>query len=149
MTIKRRLNAVIDRTYPAAQLRLLNSPNRIGPSNTKVKSSIFATAKCIYQFECVCGCKYIGRTDRRLDQRIREHIPDWIINQKSGVPRSAITKHLVNTAHRVDRFQSFTIINKQQYSTLLRFTEACSICRLKPVLCIQKQFVTPLRLLWG
>ena len=149
MTIRTRLNTTIQRTYPAAQLKLINSPNRIGPSNTKAKPSIFATSKCIYQFECICGCKYIGRTEWRLDQRIKEHIPDWLINNKSDTPRSAITKHLLSTNHKVGRYDRFTVINRQRYSKLLRFAEASSIRRFKPVLCIQKQFVTPLSLPWG
>ena len=129
--------------------KVFNKPVRIGPSNLKASIPIFAKAKCIYLFACNCGDSYIGRTDRRLDCRVKEHIPDWLINKKSGQARSAITKHLVSSGHTVDRYSCFQILNKQYHSSLLKLAEACYIRKLKPVLCVQKQFVTPLSLPWG
>ena len=148
-TIRKRLQATIGRSYPAAQLIWLNKSLKMGPSNTKNKPSVFATSKCIYKFECICGCKYIGRTDRKLEIRIHEHIPKWLIDKKPGIAKTAISRHLKTTHHVVDRYKSFSIINRQNHSKLLRFAEACSIRKLKPDLCVQKEFVTPLSLPWG
>ena len=32
----------------------------------------------IYSFRCVCGLQYIGRTNQRLDARIKQHMPTKI-----------------------------------------------------------------------
>ena len=151
--IRTRLNAMIQRTYPAAQLRLLNKSPKIGSSNTKVKKSFFAESKCIYQFECTCGSRYIGRTERRLDCRAREHIPAWLVNNGSGTAHTAVTKHVMSCDHidrnNIDRRKVFSIVNRQHSLTLLKLAEACLIRRLQPDLCVQKQYVIPLGLPWG
>ena len=69
--IRKRLKATINRTYPTAELRMLNKPSKIGPSNTKARLSIFAKSNCIYLFECTCGCKYIGRSNRQFGCRAK------------------------------------------------------------------------------
>ena len=148
-TIKKRLKASIERTYPMTTLKMFNKSNRMGPSNLKVPTPIFAKSKCIYQFACVCGDRYIGRTDRKLDCRVKEHMPSWLTNGKPGIPRTAITKHLVSSGHVVDKYQSFNILNRQRHPSLLRLAEAVLIRRLQPNLCIQKLYVTPLNLPWG
>ena len=36
------------------------------------------SSSLIYFFRCVCGLQYIGRTNQRLDSRIKQHIPTKI-----------------------------------------------------------------------
>ena len=110
---------------------------------------IFAKSKCIYLFECTCGSRYIGRSNRHLGCHAREHIPAWLINKKPGKPQSAITRHLLKSGHNVNQKESFKILNRQKSPWLLKLAEASNIRRLKPNLCVQKEFVTPLRLPWG
>ena len=79
-----RINNALQRAFPAARLQLLNTTNKIGSSNLKDQVPIGCKSKCVYQFECVCGDKYIGRTDRNLIQRMKEHLPAWLRNNGDG-----------------------------------------------------------------
>ena len=153
MMIRKRLNATIQRTYPAARLRLLNRSRKIGPLNTKIKKSIFAESKCIYRFECTCGCKYIGRTDRKLENRVKEHVPPWLLKNRPGKPKTAICKHLMSTHHHENVIdfcsQTFSIACRQRTFKFLKLAEACLIRRYQPDLCAQKEYVETLGLPWG
>ena len=46
------------------------------------KESLATTTKIsvIYYFTCACEAMYVGKTTRRLTERITQHIPDWISN---------------------------------------------------------------------
>ena len=39
-----------------------------------------AFSNVIYLFTCACGHKYIGKTTQRLDNRIKQHIPEYLVN---------------------------------------------------------------------
>ncbi|VDP96509.1 unnamed protein product [Echinostoma caproni] len=67
----------------------------------KDKLLVEKTSFCIYQFVCSCGTTYIGRTTRRLAERIREHHPSWLSRGLKKPGGTAITAHLVETEHRV------------------------------------------------
>ena len=110
LLMKRRLGAAIKRTYFAADLILLHKTARVPCTPRKEPISPLAKSNVIYQFTCTCGLQYIGRTVRRLCNRISEHIPKWLIVSGNGVTRSAITKHLHESGHVVDPKSAFRII---------------------------------------
>ena len=35
----------------------------------------------VYQYVCHCDCRYVGHTSQRLQDRIKQHIPQAIKNQ--------------------------------------------------------------------
>ena len=146
--VKRRLNKAIRRTYYAAKLVFLNTTKRALQQSGKDRSPILDTSNCVYQFECVCGSKYIGRTERRLSTRMMEHLPKWLNTAEFKVPKSAITKHLVDYAHDIEAKKSFTVVSKQRNRKMLAIAEACAIRIYKPALCIQKEMVVNLNLPW-
>ena len=99
-------------------------------------------------FMYIRGSTYIRRTERILSTRIFEHLPKNLILNGSKLPTSAIGRHILDSGHVVDRNQSFKIIARMKNSQLLRFAEASAIRRIKPDLCVQKEFVVHLALPW-
>ena len=146
--IKRRLDAAIKRTYYSAQLVFVEETTRVPTTPRKDPVSLFARSNVIYQFDCVCGCRYVGRTSRHLGTRVNEHIPKWLTTSGFGLPKSAITKHLHQTRHVVNVGEAFRVIFQPKRKANLHVAEAVAINRLCPDLCAQKQFITTLELAW-
>nr|VZI33431.1 unnamed protein product [Spirometra erinaceieuropaei] len=61
-------------------------------------------------------------------------MPKWLLKAENKVPRSSITKHLVDTGHTVDPMVAFKVLFRATTGRLLRFAEAAAIRRRKPEL---------------
>ena len=157
--LKKRIKASVQRTFMAADFRLLTSTIGLPLPPIKIPTSITATSHCIYKFTCSCQKTYIGRTDRCLIDRIKEHVPQWLammiaqrpnVNQSvDRIPASSIGKHLLETGHVIDKNCSFEVIFRDQKPKSLMYLEAIAISRLKPQLCVQKKLFITLKLPWG
>lgn len=155
----KRLVSAIQRTYCAAEAVVINRTRRLLLPSVKEEEPIGAKSHCIYQFLCNCGVSYIGRTDRALDSRMKEHLPNWVqraVNQPPSddtcsrkPPASSIGRHILATRHQINPSSAFQILLRHPNSRLLRFAEAAAISRIKPALCVQKQLVVNLRLPWS
>ena len=111
--MSKRLDVALRRTYTATKSVLLNQTNSLLLPAIKTSSSGLESSHCIYKFSCSCQETYIGRTDRRLETRVNEHIPKWLCSstkRRDSVPASSIGKHLLETGHRVQISSSFTVI---------------------------------------
>ena len=134
-------------SFPAAQLKISYATYSILPQLVKDKLPGLTT--------CSCGASYWGRTTRRLSARIKEHHPAWLIKVRTGNIRSAIVQHLVDSGHRINPDQAFSVYYQVpsnlhgpvKFRTLC-MAKAVGIRILKPVLCIQKQISHPLFLPW-
>ena len=131
------------------------------------------TSNVIYLFDCACGHNYVGRTTQRLEERARQHVPAELVadaalsrvtvRRKPGRPKfempqlritksaSAITKHLAASSECrsvvcANALKHFKILAKGRSANHLSILEALFIARLKPALCIQKDFVRTLEL---
>ena len=109
----------------------------------------------IYQFKCICGATYVGRTTRQLSKRIKEHQPRWLRLGGRGVVSSSIVAHLLESGHSIEAERSFTIIyrvpmngSKASRFRTLAMAEAISIRLLKPELCSQRNLCESLNLPW-
>ena len=98
---------------------------------------------------------FLGCTTRRLSPRVKEHHPAWLIKGGTGNIRSAIVQHLVDSGHRINPDQAFSVYYQVPFNLpkpvkfrTLCTAEAVGIRMLKPVLCIQKQISHPLSLPW-
>ena len=145
----------VESTYYAAKLNTIFRTSKAIRSHLKDQLPRFATSFCVYSFECSCGASYIGRTSRRLSERINEHHPAWLRNGLSKSSCSAITTHLVDSGHSITRDSCFKGIHRvpSRYSRiaklrLLCVAESIFIRLVNPILCIQKQSVRTLRLCW-
>ena len=151
----KRLSAAVQSTYNAAEIRVINRTQRLPLPSIKGEQAVGAKSHCIYQFTCDCGDSYIGRTDRCLSSRIKEHLPQWVQRTIENGPQaevthkqpaSSIARHLLTTGHRIDPNRSFKILLSHHNPNFLRFAEAVAISRLRPPLCVQKQLCVNLRL---
>ncbi|KAA3677536.1 uncharacterized protein DEA37_0006102, partial [Paragonimus westermani] len=51
--------------------------------------------------------RYIGRTTRRLSERIREHQPVWLTRGSTRPCSSAVATHLIESNHLINQTESF------------------------------------------
>ena len=131
---------------------------RLPISPVKIRIPIHATSHCIYQIHCSCGVSYVCRTDRCLNDRIREHVPRWVerhlmsqidnVNRANRTAASSIARHLIESSHQVDLESAFSVVYRATKSRDLKIVEAVAISRLKPELCVQKKLFVTLRLPW-
>ena len=109
-----------------------------GKSPTNQRSNV------IYKFVCHCESVYVGKTIQQLQQQIKRHVPRTFINgTKSPKLTSAIGQHLESSLVCRQQYSDdrFTIITRGRGQFHLDVLEALYIQTLKPVLCIQKQYV--------
>ena len=154
--VSTRIQRAIDRTFPAAKLCLISTPQRIFQLCVKDKLPMLATSMCIYQFTCSCGAGYIGRTSRKLSKRISEHYPPWYVKGQLKASKSSILDHLIDFEHIIDPKTAFKVIYRTNCKLprglrlrQLAIAEALAIGLEKPNLCIQKKIIQPLLLPWG
>nr|VZI37539.1 unnamed protein product [Spirometra erinaceieuropaei] len=153
--VKRRLKTAITNAFPAANLRVCFTNSPLLRLGGKDRLPLQATSMCIYSFTCSCGAGYIGRTTRRLEKRVREHIPAWLGKGEKKSISSSILAHLVDTNHRVDAKEAFQIVyrtpagfSKGLRQRVLATAEAVAIRLANPVLCCQKTLTQALCLPW-
>ena len=95
--IKRSLKAC----YSAASLRVSYTTTCMMRFSSKAPLPTLSRSKVVYQFQCLCGKRYVGRTEQRLADRIKQHVPSLFRTGNSNRKRpnaeaqsSAIAKHL-------------------------------------------------------
>ena len=139
--ITQRLSSAVQSTFNAAEIMLINRTQTLPLPSTKGNQSVGAKSHCIYQFTCDCGNSYIGRTDRCLKSRIKEHLPKWVLRAvESGpqtettrrLPASSIARHLLTSCHKVNPDNAFRVLLSHPNPTFLRFAEAVAINNLRP-----------------
>ena len=119
----------------------------------------------IYKYKCNCDSRYVGRTSQRLQDRIKQHVPQWLIQQLTRPGRSqphrscrrndttpdydsAIGQRLLENDqcalnYDIKRFSIFATVRSSFHLNLL---EAAYIKTRRPVLGRQKEFVYALKL---
>ena len=109
----------------------------------------------VYKYSCCCGEQYVGKTSQVLAERIKQHIPNKVMEKnqakhiKTEKTDSAITKHLKESTNCIPtdpqaRFQTLAKARNKQHLDIL---EALFIRKLSPSLCKQKEFIGPLHLI--
>lgn len=154
--LTRRLTKAVQTTYFAANLVLSFHSVPIVKLRLKDRLPNCDASFCIYSFECSCRASYIGRTTRRLSERISEHHPAWLRHGEMKTITSAIVGHLADTGHRIEQTNAFQVVYRvpKQNSSglrrrLLSIAEAVCIRIRNPDLCAQKRFVRTLSLPWS
>ena len=69
----------VNSTFYAAKPIILFQCNRIPKASPKDPISNKGSFGVIYKFTCGCGDSYIGRTNRDLETRIKEHLLRWLL----------------------------------------------------------------------
>ena len=110
---------------------------------------MLATPNVVYKLNCgICQKQYVGYTVRRLEDRAREHIPNWALAGLNKIARSSVTEHITNENHLCSWKDSFEILYRARNRKMLKYAEATAIRILKPCLNVQKDFDYQLKLAW-
>ena len=77
--ITQNLRSAVQSTYGAVQLRTIFRTSQMLPNAYKDTLPKFQKSNIVYMFKCNrCDCEYVGKTSRRLVDRIEEHVPSAI-----------------------------------------------------------------------
>ena len=161
---ERTLKNIIDKTFFIAKLRCVFSTKTILPPTPKESLPAFSSSCVVYDFNCECGSRYVGRTSQRLSDRIKQHVPN-AIRQKPIPTRkqpkrqcastttvncdSSIGRHLLSNKTCAEAYNEsrFRILSKCRSSYNLKIKEAVYIKLNNPNLCKQKEFIFNLALI--
>ena len=143
--------------HPACVIRTVSRTQHLIPSYGKGKLTRQYESVCIYNFTCVCGARYIGRTTRQLSKRIKEHHPAALSKGTVKSINSSILQHLVDSCHQVDPWTKHSIymyqippkLPKCVRTKLLFIVESIAMKFHKLDFCKQKQLINTLNLPWS
>ena len=166
------LNKSVSLCFYAVHLRMVYSTLTILPAIKKDVLPIQNSSNLIYKFTCNrCESGYIGKTIRRLGDRIKEHVPKPLRNNNTqntpniniqptrklrprkqtkyttttipSYARSSIGLHLLENPLCAKEYSndSFKILSKARHGFHLDVLEAIFINNHKPILCKHKDFV--------
>ena len=140
-------------TYNAAKIGIISKTQKLLLPQIKGDQPTGAKSNCIHVFTCNCGSSYISRTNRWLDPRIEEHLPEWVERVTgtgfvAGIarrfPASSIEQHVLTSGGRTDPGNSFMNLLSHLIPHVPHFAEAVAIKRLYLLLCVQKQLLVNL-----
>ena len=151
--------------YGSASTRLIFTSKRMLPVARKDVLPAIQKSFVIYEYKCHCDSPYVGRTSQRLQDRIKQHNPQWLRRQLTCPRRSqphrsckrkdtkpdcdsAIGKHLSKNYQCALNYDDkrFSILATARSSFHLNFLKTAYIKTQRPVLCKQKEFVCILKL---
>ena len=151
--VSKLVNSAINSTFNSVVLRPVFYSKQILPCSQKDALPSLQSSNVIYQFECAqCDRVYVGKTTRRLQQRIVEHVPSFIRRKNfekysyidhQKTYKSSIAAHLAQNEEcgRAYSTNCFSVLKRTRSTFHLKVMEAVCINQSKPSLCRQKQFV--------
>ena len=151
------ISNVIHGCFFGTKLRVVFKTRPILPSFTEDSVPTLNTNLVIYNFQCRCDAVYVGRTSKRLESRIKEHVSNSTLHhiRNGTTPHSsvdsAIGQHLLSNINCAVHYniRAFSILHKGRNRHHLRILEAIYIALRRPSLCAQKNLSPTLGLLRG
>ena len=135
--LKRKINHEVSSVYSTVEIRVIPITRPQWCQNLKDRLPLETESNVLYEFNCTCGSKYIGRTERRLSQRMAEHVPRWLLHgERRPKTSSAIARHLQECTPTVPAKSCFSILRRCKGKFHLRVLEALFIKEKQPDLCI-------------
>ena len=143
--------------YPTCRPRVCFVSKPAFPSCLENALPIHDRSNVIYNFECQCGGQYIGKTIQRLEARIKQHIPAYVLEpgknakkkttqpkkkenndkeegeEEHKAPDSSIGEHLVANIACLNAYdwKQFTILTVGRTQSKLDTPEALVIKKFK------------------
>ena len=155
----------MENCYGAVSARLVFMSKR---TLSVIRKDVLPTTQksfVIYEYKCHCDSRHVGRTSQRLQDRIKQHVPQWLRQQLTRPCRSqphrsckrtdtkpncdsAIGQHLFDNDQCALNYDNkwFSIVTAARSSFHLNLLKAVYIKTRRPVLCRQKEFVYTLKL---
>ena len=156
--LKRKINLISTLVHRAG--RLVFTSKRMLPVARKDVLPAIQKSFVIYEYKCHCDSRYVGRTSQRLQDRIKQHVLQWLGQQLTRPRRSqphrsckrtdtkpdcdsAIGQHLLDNDRCALNYDDkrFSILAAARSSFHLNLLEATYIRTRRPVLCRRKEFV--------
>ena len=144
------LNRSIKSCFGPVALRVHFSTTPLMRFNLKDPLPATLRSMLVYEFKCFCEKKYVGKTERRIKDRISDHVPAPIRNGKihnaplpsSEKKTSSIAIHLCENRQCAEAYSEdrFRVIATARTSFHLSVLEAAYISSTKPILCRQTKF---------
>ena len=91
--LEHQVKSAVQNCYGAVSPRLIFSSQCMLPAAKKDVLPANQRSMVIYEHECHCDSRYVGRTTQRLQERIKQHVPKAIrqkttLTQEHGTHRS-------------------------------------------------------------
>ena len=121
--VNRQLKRMTSAVTPWINLRVVFKPTFRLSRLSKLKSAfpLISRSRVVYKVNCAeCDAFYVGKTDRRLKQRLAEH---------QTCSDSALNRHMLETGHHID-FETPNVIASDTISERLLVKEALKIKEL-------------------
>ena len=118
--LKRQLERVVNHVTPWVNLKVVFKASYKLSSLSKLKCElpVLSRSNVVYLIKCGnCSEFYIGKTERRLSQRIHEH---------ATCENSALRRHELATDHKID-FDSVSVLASDNHPTRLLIKETLKI----------------------
>ena len=132
------------RCYHAVNLRPIFTTRPAFNSTNKDKLPIFKQSNLIYKFICRCSSTYIGMTCQRLEVRVRQHIPRFLLSGRLTSGHSlamdyAIREHVltINSCRTIYEDDCFSFLHRAWDKSHLKVLEGIYISMNRPSLCRQ------------
>ena len=163
--LEKEVKTAVKSFYGSVGTRLVFTSKRMLPVARKDVVPTTQKSSVIYEYKCRCDTWYVGRTSQRLQDRIKQYVPQWL-RQQLTCPRrsqphrsskrkntkrdcdSAIGQHLLENDQCASNYDDkrFSILATARSSFYFNLLEAAYIKTQRPALCRQKKFVYALKL---
>ena len=78
ITLEKEVKAAVESCYGSVSTRLIFTSERMLPVARKDVLPTIQKSFVIYEYKCHCDSRYVGRTSQRLQDRIKQHVPQWL-----------------------------------------------------------------------
>ena len=163
--LKKQVKTVVESCYGSVSTRLVFTSKRMLSVARRDVLPTIQKSFVTYEYKCHCDSRYVGRTSQRLQDCIKQHVPQCLRQQltrprrsqphrsckrKDTIPDcdSAIGQHLLENDQCTLNCDNkrFSILATAGSSFHLNLLEAVYVKTRRPVLCKQKEFVYTLKL---
>ena len=163
--LEKQVKTAVESCYGSVNTRLVFTSKRVLPVAHKDVLPTSQKNFVINEFKCHCDSRYVEQISQRLQDRIKQHLPQWLRPQLIGPRRfqphrlckpndtkpdcdSAIDQHLLDNDQCALNYDNkrFSILAAARSSFHFHLLKAVYIKTRRPVLCRQKEFVFTLKL---
>ena len=157
---RKQVSKAVTDCFDKVKLRMIFRTRTLFNGPAKDRTPTLDLQKVVYKYVCSCDSVYVGRTERRLRVRIKEHVPKSLIDaykrsdvisgqlvKSNGKPYktklTSIGQHLKDNAKCGKQYNisQFSVVARARSDFHLKVLEAVYLQSWLPNLCVQKEYV--------
>ena len=100
--LEKEVKTIMESCYCSVSTRLVFTSKRMLPVACKNVLPAIQKSFVIYEYKCHCDGRYVGRTSQRLQDRIKQHVPQWLRQQLTHPCRSQPHRSCKQTDTKLD-----------------------------------------------